>query len=161
MTASVASIDDLTGSLSARKLRAEGARTAPRDVPVLIVQRDRHWLDQAARDLVSFLKLEPGWDSYGARALSLETANDALQLLARLQAFGVPRPLLVPTPKGGVQLEWDVDGVELELELQPRGPILVMYEDVDGNGWERVLPPNDLATLDEILERIAKAGRHG
>jgi len=161
MVASIATIDDLRESLSGRSLRAEIRTVSARADELLITQRSP-WLDAAATHLAAFLELPKNWDSYGARPISISTVQEVSQLLTRLWDLGLPAPQLVPTAKGGVQLEWDAKGVALELELEPGGRMLAVFDDpARTESWERELPPSDLAPVSDALRRIARAGRHG
>lgn len=78
---------------------------------------------QAAERADSLRLLEDGWDTYQARSPERRSLDFALQFLrdsiGMLLDYGieVPTPFLVPTPSGGVQLEWKVLDRELELEV--------------------------------------------
>jgi hypothetical protein len=128
---------------------------------LLITQRPP-WMDDAAQRLQAVVDLPENWDSYGARRVSISTALDSLQLLARLYDLGLPGPAILPTASGGVQLEWSVDGLELELVLDPNGNMLAMFDDpARGEAWERELPPRDLGPIGSALRRLAYAGQAG
>lgn len=157
MAASALTIEEMSASLTGRSLRAE--RTLPAEPEELLVARAAPWLDGAARKVASFLLLKPGWDSYGAAPVSFSTVYEALQLIVRFQAFGVPAPEIVPTSRGGVQFEWEVGGTELEIEVRPDGCMLAVFEDENGESWDRELPRNDLAGVVPALERLARLGR--
>lgn len=73
------------------------------------------------------LSLDEGWDTYKARvpgkrvmSFALHFLRDAIGVLMD-HGLGVPAPFLVPTPSGGVQLEWSVGTRELELEIPEKG----------------------------------------
>lgn len=158
MAASVATIDDMRDTISGRSLQAE-VRSAPARGDELLVSQRPAWLDTAAPKLLTLMALEENWDSYGGRALLPATARQALQLLARLCDLGLPAPRLVPTAPGGVQFEWDVEGVELELELAPGGAMMAIFDDRDrGESWERELAPTDLVPIEGALLRLATFG---
>lgn len=78
---------------------------------------------QAADRANSLRLLEDGWDTYQGRSPERRSLDFALQFLRDsigvLLDYGieVPTPFLVPTPSGGVQLEWKVQDRELELEV--------------------------------------------
>lgn len=60
-----------------------------------------------------------GWDSYQAQPLR----NAAIQTALRFLRAG---PSIVPTSAGGLQLEWHVADLDLELEIDAKGrPISV------------------------------------
>ncbi|KKN79650.1 hypothetical protein LCGC14_0338540 [marine sediment metagenome] len=71
--------------------------------------------------LDSFLKLEPGWDSYGAPAISRKALfaaqNIMFHLLTNAPSF------IGPTSHGGVHLEWNHGGYSIEIEIGPNGKI--------------------------------------
>jgi hypothetical protein len=85
-------------------------------------------------------QLEHGWDTYQARSTERRSLDFALQFLRDsigvLLDYGieVPTPFLVPTPSGGVQLEWKVLDRELELEIIK--PSRFEFLAVDGSGEE-------------------------
>lgn len=75
----------------------------------------RHVVQQ----LVSLLKLESGWDSYGAPPISPIATQQAHVFLVTSKS--PRRPSIVPTAKGGVQLEWHDGDVDVEIECLPSG----------------------------------------
>lgn len=159
MAASVATIDYMMReTISGHSLQAEVLSAPARGDELLVSQRPA-WLDTAAARLLSLMALEQNWDSYGGRPLLLATANQAFQLLARLCDLGLPAPRLVPTAPGGVQFEWDLERVELELELEPGGGMVAIFDDADrGESWERELPQSDLVPIEGALRRLAAIG---
>lgn len=66
----------------------------------------------------SLLELGENWDSYGASPITPESVAGAERVA---NVVGKWEPRAVPTPNGGVQLEWTVDGVDLEIEIGPDG----------------------------------------
>jgi hypothetical protein len=157
MVASLATIDDLFGSITGRHLHAE-VRTASARADELLIGQPPPWLDAAAAKLGGFVRLPADWDSYGARPISFATVRDAWELLAGLCRLGVSAPTIVPTAQGGVQFEWDLPGVELELGLEPGGRMLAIFDDDRGESWERELPPRDLTSIQDALRRVVHAG---
>ena len=158
MAASVATIDYMRDTISERSLQAE-VRSASAHGDELLVSQRPTWFEGAATRLLALMDLAPNWDSYGGRPVSLATASHAFQLLTRLCDFGLPAPRLVPTAPGGVQFEWDVEGVELELELEPGGGMVAIFDDAQrGESWERELPPSDLLPIEVALRRLVHVG---
>lgn len=61
---------------------------------------------EAIRRRLDVLKaLGPGWDSYGALEVEESACERVMRLVEALPA-SCPAPWVVPTPSGGVQLEW-------------------------------------------------------
>ena len=61
------------------------------------------------------LKLESNWSSYGSEKITKESVRAADTF------FNVVS--VVPTDDGGVQLEWHVLGVGLEVRISPEGSV--------------------------------------
>jgi hypothetical protein len=104
--------------------------------------------------LESFRKLEPGWDSYQAEAIT----EDALQLASLL--LGVPE--ISPTVAGGVLLEWRQHrpgGLYVEIEVLPDGmlEVLLMRGDETAQEWSEAA----LASVREAAERAFEAAAGG
>ena len=66
--------------------------------------------------LRGLLDLKKGWDSYNAREISLYAVERAQQFIEALH--------IVPTVRGGVQLEWHHSGVEIEIEFAADGRVV-------------------------------------
>lgn len=161
MAASVEMIDAFCGSIVGLSSRDE-ARTVPARGDELLVAHQPPWLDDAVTKLTALMELREGWDSHGARPPAPDTIMDAAQLLAGLYNLGLPKPAIVPTAGGGIQLEWDVNGVELELTLEPDGRMFALFDDPSvGESLEKNLAPRDLGPIHRELQRIARARRDG
>ena len=61
---------------------------------------------EAVDTLRKLSEFVPGWDSYGAKPISSECLCTAELLLRSCLHAGVPKPSVVPTASGGVQIEW-------------------------------------------------------
>jgi hypothetical protein len=114
------------------------------------------WRRDALEKLRRLAALEPNWDSYGACPISgavVMVVEDLLDVVALPKA---PEPAVVPTPEGGVQLEWHIRGLDLEVEVAPSatGTLLVSLDDE----WARETVDESLlpgaAMFYEILRRL-------
>lgn len=123
---------------------------------VLVVERDPpDWLESTAHALVALLDLAPGWDSYSARPVARTHVNAALRILLLAMRHDSPAPTVVPTNRGGVQLEWHMGGIDLEIETLSTQRLLVSFEDATtGTEWEREVVSN-LTPLVECIERLS------
>jgi hypothetical protein len=114
------------------------------------------WLGPTVQALIEILDLPENWDSYGARPINQETVLFALQLLDETMQAETPPPRVVPTTRGGVQLEWHTRGVDLEIEIQAPGRIYASYEDHrSGDEWEEELT-TDLTCLSNALSELSR-----
>lgn len=111
------------------------------------------WARSAFDRLFALLDLRPNWDSYGGRSIDVKAADKAMSLLLELMNDRSPAPTIVPTPVGGVQLEWHQRGIDLEIEVLPAGPPTVFARNAHtGSKWEDELP----SALTRIREAIAQ-----
>ena len=110
--------------------------------------------------LASLAHLQDGWDSYGASAIDRRQLAAAARILATLLQPGTPRASLVPTSRGGVQIEWHAEGIDLEIETLPGFRFAAyFYDDLNEQEWERELASDwtPLAiAVTELTRRRAK-----
>lgn len=110
------------------------------------------WLSPTVEKLSLLLTLRPNWDSYGARAVDPQLALAAVRLLGRVMHNDAPPPSVVPTCRGSVQLEWHIDGIDLEIGIQSANEFHVQFESA-GESWERDLT-GDLAPLRKAILQL-------
>jgi len=63
--------------------------------------------------------LEQNWDGYCARPIDGRAIAAAARLVGVLSSSGFPQPEIFPVADGGVQLEWCIGTMELEIEIEP------------------------------------------
>lgn len=75
----------------------------------------------AIRQASELVRLPRGWNSYDAEPVSSEAVRDAIAFLvdAASSIPNVVAPAVVPTVRGGLQLEWHRQGIDLEIEFDP------------------------------------------
>ena len=88
------------------------------------------WTRNIEDRLVSFLSLEKGWDAYDAPPPDFDAVVAAFDLLMMISEDSTPAPQVVPTPNGGVQLEWHERGIDLEIEVRSEFQFDVFYENL-------------------------------
>jgi hypothetical protein len=114
----------------------------------------------AARERVQPLyRLEPGWDSYGARPIDPTIGEVAEEFLTQIAADNlVPLPVVVPKSAGGLALEWHHHARELAIELTQHSVVVYYFNPDSGQEWERnarELQPHDLV---EAFAAITREG---
>jgi hypothetical protein len=114
------------------------------------------WLRPTLDRLGELLQLPEGWNSYRARRVEPGSAAVALNLLGETMLPTTPAPSIVPTPSGGIQLEWHIHGIDLEVGITPSGGVTAAYEDeVDGSEWEDELGPG----FDRLASALTELSR--
>jgi hypothetical protein len=78
---------------------------------------ERKWQIEVQNHLLKYVKMPPGWDSYGAPVVGWDTGMFALSVLNDVMRPRTPIPQVVPSAAGGVQLEWHQKGIDLELHI--------------------------------------------
>lgn len=101
-------------------------------------------------------RLEPGWNSYGSKAVGRETAVAALRLLVDVGWSG-SLPTLSPTSQGGIALEWGCDDDGVEVEVRPDGRVVVLVDLAGTITEHEVVGPGD-PYLQEALRWAEKLG---
>jgi hypothetical protein len=113
------------------------------------------WLRPVVAALHEILGLPEGWNSYRARRIEGQAAITALQLLLDTMQPTTPPPSVVPTFPGGIQLEWHLHGMDLEVEITPALRIEAACEDeITGEEWEADLTA-DSSRLQQTLAMLA------
>lgn len=96
-------------------------------------QQTAAWFDDAVRRLTSFLTIHRDADLHRTRRVTDRAVTRAYRILQALSSDTLPRPALIPTLRGGVQIEWHTRGVDVEIEIAPSGHTIVDVEDLRDN----------------------------
>jgi hypothetical protein len=80
--------------------------------------------------VLDLLTLPAGWNSYSAEPVAQHTAIRAIRLLAELLGPDTPQGAVVPTVRGGIQLEWHTKGVNIEVYVESPDEVSFFAEDV-------------------------------
>jgi hypothetical protein len=86
------------------------------------------------RRLAVLERLQPNWDSYGGAPVSA-LAIEAVIRLFDLRPY-VREPFIAPVASGGLQLEWAVGDVEIEVEFDRDGGVSVLWTAPDEQSEE-------------------------
>ena len=92
-----------------------------------------NWLAPTLCSFAEVLTIPANWDSYGARPIQPGVASSALDSLFAVMRDSTPLPSVVPTAKGGIQLEWHSRRFDLEVVFQPGENGEVYCEDKDSS----------------------------
>lgn len=101
---------------------------------------ERSWLHLAESKISELSKLPENWDSYGSRAIQQAAIEQASALLVKLANQNLPQPDIFPVPGGGIQLEFQQESRELEIEILPDGLTEYLTVNEDGEMLEDSIP---------------------
>jgi hypothetical protein len=114
-----------------------------------------------ASRILQFINLEPDWDSYGARPIASRAIISAVRLTSRAvsdlwpQAGDRLEPFaVVPSPDGGVQVEWRNANHHFEVEVRPTGRYDYLHE-ITGAAGDRKYEEKHRATLGQVIAKLA------
>lgn len=80
-------------------------------------QTSGHWQARIVSKVCELLELPENWNSYGAPRIRQDTAMFAIVVLETIMNAGTPLPLIVPTARGGIQLEWHENDIDFEIDV--------------------------------------------
>ena len=143
---------------TAQKLTAPQVTIVEYHSPFASIQTVPFKLIQAAiRQAFDLVRLPNGWNSYNARPVSEKAARHAITFLVQA-ASAIPNiaaPAVVPTVRGGLQLEWHRQGFDFEVEFGPDGPASWYAEDrTTGQVFEEPIVGHE-AVVRQWLNRIS------
>lgn len=118
------------------------------------------WFGEVSSRLCKFLSYGEDWNGYGEKAISERSVIGAIIILHRI-GMGGPKPVVVPVPDGGIQIEWYQGRVEIEVEIPPHGPALVYMARPDGSSSEDVVQQMDDPVWDRLHEAITELNVSG
>ena len=114
-----------------------------------------------SRDLLAKVselgELEKGWDSYGAQPVDPQCAQATVKLLLQLLNRHTPQPSIVPTTRGGIQLEWHRAGADLEIEIESPTKFHVFFGDQRTGKEDDTTLSDNLQPLVPLLQRLSEA----
>jgi hypothetical protein len=88
-------------------------------VPAYVSQ----WKTNAISHVLRLGQLENNWDSYGSPKPSHNVVETALAIINTIPFDDLPFPDVVPVSGGGIQLEWSMEGRELEIQVRADGSL--------------------------------------
>jgi hypothetical protein len=116
------------------------------------LKRPVRWLSFALANVARIAELPHNWDGHGSPALGAKEREHVTKLLSSIDNADVPAPNIVPISGGGIQIEWQHNGRELELEIEGGSEDLIflkVYQ--DGTTEENVYLIADLDRTNELL----------
>ncbi len=119
---------------------------------VTVLANPVSWLSNALEDVAGIAALPPDWDGHRSPQLGENERECAVDILASINYETLPAPAIVPVSGGGIQLEWQYAGRELELEIVAGSKSLLFLKvDKDETAEEGCYPIADRNKTQELL----------
>lgn len=100
----------------------------------------RRWEIEVQEKICALASRTQGWDGQHALPVKWDAGMFALNLLSKVMQSRTPPPTVVPSPIGGVQLEWHERDIDLELHVTAPYSSELWFEDHrTGNSYARDL----------------------
>lgn len=96
----------------------------PRPAPMatIVCGEETEWLPAVVERLNELVALPQGWGGPATEPPTPDVAIACIEALNKFMPRVVAKPSILPTPEGGIQLEWHCGGWDLEVEFSPDGP---------------------------------------
>ena len=147
----------VTSAFSARQSREATplTRTPGR---LLVSDPDRKWREPVTERLKFLVeKLEPGWDGYNGRPVSLLNAWFTLRMLEATCGDTAPTPQIVPGSAGDVQIEWHTATTDIELHVRAPNDVHAWRgKHGDEAEGEELFLENDFLRVSEWVAELAE-----
>jgi len=117
------------------------------------LKRPVRWLTSALADVARIAELPQDWDGYGSAPLGIKEREHVTKLLSSIDNADLPAPNVVPISGGGIQIEWQHNARELELEIvEGSEDLMFLKVSSDGMMEENSYPIADSDRTRELLD---------
>lgn len=102
------------------------------------------WLGRVKKRIKELAHLPANWDSYASVPVDPRIVPVAEGLLDWFAVDGMPPPDVFATSDGGVQIEWHIRRVNIEIEISPEVTNVYFQDQNNGEPWARPASSTDL-----------------
>lgn len=115
------------------------------------------WLQSVFDSIQPLMRLGPNWDSYGAPPIDPVRVFRAVQLLISIMQQDTPAPAIVPTSSGGVQMEWHMRDMDIEVAVESANRFWAFMNDHrTGTQWDIEFAPPRLGRLRDAIKELTR-----
>ncbi len=128
--------------------------------------KNKYWKKLCMKKIDEFEQFEDNWDSYDALPFKKGYLDFIRSFIEDLRN-DIPQPSVVPINDGSIQLEWDVNGKHLEMEitktkkimwLKDKGKITKTGFKYDEKYEDGTIDCDDIEKINELIDWIS--GKH-
>ncbi len=114
------------------------------------------WVRELSSRFEEVMQLELGWDGYQGVPVSFANASFAANLLEALFNNELPPPSLVPGSDGTLQLEWHINGYDLEIDILGTSNVAVSRYSYATDTVEEIDLQDDFSVLEDWIDELAQ-----
>ena len=114
--------------------------------------RSAKWLNQTIAEIVRLMWLPRDWNSDNPRQIEPKSIEKILAVLLTILDSDSTPPAVVPTTRGGVQVEWHQNGIDLEIESFNSSKLEYYFSDSKGDKEGTI--EDDPAILKQFTSRL-------
>jgi hypothetical protein len=116
------------------------------------------WLQRTLKQVEELSALDDDWDGYGASRVSAGAAMMVVNFLFKVAYPKLAAPEVVPSPDGGLQVEWHMNDIDFEAIFEPEEQPRALVEDLaDGTEAEVVVGDEAVNELHRLRGRLSVA----
>lgn len=118
----------------------------------------RKFAEKIIERLAPIFALTDNWDGRGAMQINQDSIRRALETVILAQRASAQVPHFVPTLAGGLQLEWHLRNLDIEIEMTPEGRIdFFLEQDGELSEWDGEFSVDKSRMMRELLGALAQA----
>jgi hypothetical protein len=126
-------------------------RISAPQVSVSTTSSDPVWLQPTLDQFAQIAELGNDWDRRGSAEVRHDVLSFALRNVLTTLPPTAPAPAVIPLGHGGIQLVWNTDCAEIEVEvIAPNDIIAYHFDKASGEEFEEPLT-NNLSSLSNLL----------
>ena len=88
------------------------------------------WLTRAKQRIQQEAQIGVDWDSYGSVPVDQRIPSMVEDLVEWFTVAGMPPPDVFATNEGGMQIEWHIRQVNVEIHISPTEPTQIFFHDI-------------------------------
>lgn len=119
---------------------------------VIFYEKNDEWHDAIRTKMNALCGLQLGWDGYNGMPSRFDIAEFAASLLERLYNEKTPIPDIVPLADGGIQIEWHVNNIDIEIAINK--PLCASVWVEDPRGGVEMEMTNDFSDLIPWIDKL-------
>jgi hypothetical protein len=127
-------------------------RIAAPEVSAPTTSSDPIWFESTLARFLRLAELENNWDDRGSAAVRLDVLSFALRsVLPEIMPPTAPAPAVIPLGHGGVQLVWNADSAEIEVEVIAPNEVIAYHLDKRSGAEHEQRLTNNFASVADVM----------